>query len=184
MSANSQTKPSSQHSVESGNGEDDRKPWWWRLLEGLALGAAIVYAVLTYLMWSDSHKNFIIQERAWIKINSGAIDPKYIREGADVQTQVVLVNIGKTTAKRVVSDFSVVIEPSAAPVNFDYSGNHSKEDVPVLEPNDFQAFPVQSSSELTPPKMTKDQAQDLLSGRSYFAVYGQGQYVDVFGKQH
>src|ERR1700722_14701384 len=37
-------------------------------ISAIGVGAAIVYAIITYLQWSDLRRNFMIDERAWLKM--------------------------------------------------------------------------------------------------------------------
>ena len=44
--------------------------WWKSRLEVAAYIFAVVYAVITYFQWRDLRHNFMVDERAWVKIGS------------------------------------------------------------------------------------------------------------------
>jgi hypothetical protein len=42
--------------------------WWKDRLEVVAIVFGVFYAIVTFLMWHDSHKNFALDQRAWLGI--------------------------------------------------------------------------------------------------------------------
>jgi hypothetical protein len=50
-----------------------------------------------------------------------------------------------------------------------------------LAPNDVVKHEVTTGTEML---LKKEEAEDLLSGRRYWAVYGRGEYEDIFGEIH
>jgi hypothetical protein len=179
--------PVRNQSYEPQNGNPDRKPLWWRILEGLALVSAIAYAVLTYFMWQDSHRNFITDEQASVNIASQAMDPNTIKVGMPIEGTAIFVNDGKTTAKRILSDFRIAIQRTSEQINFEYSTPHTISRIPLMAPHNAQTIPILSEATVDSQEaqsLTKDQVDDLLSGRSYVIIYGQGTYADIFGRTH
>lgn len=148
-----------------------------------AVSAALVYAVITFCMWRDSHNNFAIDERAWVKVNSKAMEKETIKEGGSIKGTVTISNTGKTTAKQFVSEFVILIVATAQTAPFDYTVPHTIETIPILQPNESEPALV-SSNGLNPPTLTKSQADDLLNGRAYELIYGHGSYFDIFGEKH
>jgi hypothetical protein len=196
--------PKSQSSSSSGtpdrtpptngtNGSDDSErngtPWWrilLRILEGVAALAVIAYAVVTGLMWQDSHNNFIVAERGWLSVNTVAIDPANIKEGTPIQTLGSVMNSGKTACKKIWMEFQIEVFKNVDKVGFDYASPYiTKLNLGLLSPNAGSPFPIRNVHDrFQVEQLTKDQADDLRNGRAYIAVYGRGTYWDMFGKQH
>jgi hypothetical protein len=47
----------------------DQTPWWKTVLEGVVIISGVCYAIITFLMWRDSHDNFVVNQRAWIGVD-------------------------------------------------------------------------------------------------------------------
>jgi hypothetical protein len=157
-------------------------PRWMRYLEAAGVLAVIAYAVITYFMWRDSHKNFVVDQRAWL--STGVVIPNPIKEGLRVEATVLVKNTGKTTAKQIRSEWNIVILRDADSVKFDYVGSNATI-VGVLPPNEIIPTSVYQFTEPYMPRLlTKEQTDDLNNGRTYFVVYGRGIYYDVFGEVH
>jgi hypothetical protein len=156
--------------------------WGWRILEGAALLAAIAYAIITYCMWRDSHRNFVVDQRAWLAIETSF--PAPIKEGMALEGDVAVRNTGKTAAKKSGSVWTVDILRNTDSTKFDYS-HYTSEAIGILSPNAYTIFPVLNmQDQYTPKHLTKEQADDLNNGRSYLVVYGKGTYRDIFGELH
>ena len=70
-------------------------------------------------------------------------------------------------------------------VAFDYTGNISANFAGLITPNSYAQSSVdETDSEGRPRLLTQVEADDLLNGRRYMAVYGMGQYYDIFGNPH
>ena len=154
---------------------------WLRVLEALALAAAVAYAVLTYLMWQDSHHNFTIDERAWLGIMSNM--PNTVNESTPLSINITVLNTGKTVARRIYLECSVATFRNTDAVSFDYSRPHTIHDMGILSPNGFttgQCSTRQESIET----LHKSQVDDLVNGRAYLAIFGRGKYDDIFGGTH
>lgn len=154
-------------------------PWWKPLAEWLGVAAVIFYAVITFLMWRDAHRNFRIDEQAWIKVSADTLKRELIKEGVPLSADVTLTNTGKTFARNIHYQEDVVILPSAESVPFDYATGELFS-VGILQPNQAEPYQDMRANEA----LTKGQADDLLNGHAYIAVYVRGQYDDIFGKTH
>jgi hypothetical protein len=76
-------------------------PRWLRIFEAIGIVSAIAYAGITGFMWRDSHKNFVIDERAWLSIeNTFPVQPQ-VKEGLKIESIVIVKNTGKTPAKKI-----------------------------------------------------------------------------------
>jgi hypothetical protein len=155
-------------------------------IEILAVAAAIFYALITYRMWQDTHRNFEIDERAWIKVASNIPAQQVIKEGTPIEGNVILENTGKSFAKQLYVDFCIVVVKNNQAPDFVYTIPHAQNRIQILQPNDATTFLVRASETPTsePEVLTKSQVDDLLNGRAYLAIYGEGQYKDIFGELH
>jgi len=152
-------------------------------IELVAVAGGIFYAVVTYCMWRDSHKNFVIEERAWLSIDSMFPAPK---ENIPIESEVHITNTGKTPAKKIVSEFVVSIFKNTDAVKFEYSNQYrTGQVVGIMQPNGFvNTDVVKPVDQFHPVLLTKTDVDDLQNGRAYWAVYGRGQYDDIFGETH
>jgi hypothetical protein len=174
--------PPAQDADESNQGQHYGKPRWWLILEGLALAAGVAYAVLTYLMWQDSHHNFTIDERAWM--NVGINLPNTINEGTPLVAKMTVFNTGKTVSRKILLECVVSRQRNTDPVPFDYVRPHSSHDVGMLTPSALTNLQCSSKEPDQVESLSKQQSDDLMSGRAYLAVYGRGSYIDIFGGAH
>lgn len=161
-----------------------KSPYWgWKILEGAALIAAIAYAIITWNMWRDSHKNFAVDERAWLSVESAF--PGVAKEQIPLTSDVLIRNTGKTFAKKIVSQYVILILRNTERVQFDYSRTGTGDLIGIMPPNGVAVFGVTKSvDQPSSALLTKEQADDLVSGRSYLVVYGKGAYTDIFGETH
>jgi hypothetical protein len=175
--------------VPSKNGSDkpchcryEPTPRWKRWLEAIVALSVIAYAIITGFMWRDSHKNFVIDEQAWLSVES--IPPGEIKEGTPIQAAVFIRDTGKTPAKKIASDWGIWIVRNTESVSFDYSQNHTMSFTGVLNTNAVSVVQVLKSGDPLAPPVTKEQAESLLAGRMYLVVYGRVRYADIFGETH
>jgi hypothetical protein len=156
--------------------------WGWKLLEGAALTAAVVYAFLTYLMWRESHQNFVVDQRGWI----GAVTdfPSVVNQGTQLQTHLNVFNHGKTPALKIHLECTVSRQTNTDIVRFDYSKIHTVSDMGMLTPNSYTTIECGAGEQGESDTLSKNQADDLTSGRAYLAVHGLGTYDDIFGGVH
>lgn len=158
-------------------------PKWWRILEGLALLSAIGYAIVTGFMWHDSHRNFMVDERAWIRID--ALFPASVKEGDKVEVSVRILNFGKSPAKRVISENIISMLRITDEVKFNYPSPYITDRNAIMYPGDFFTGTArQRVSEFQPALFTKAEVDELINGRAYLAVYARGTYLDIFGETH
>jgi hypothetical protein len=169
-----QSEADRQYRVQNGI----RKATW------AAFVAASVYGAIAFLQWRDSHNNFRMDERAWLNIEGKF--PDTVQERDSIVSQVRMENTGKTPGKQIKAEYVVLVLKSTDPITFDYvDPRHSNDFVGILAPKEFSLSPVvEFDSELNVVSFTKNQAEDLMSGRSYLAVYGRGKYFDAFRDPH
>jgi hypothetical protein len=154
-------------------------------LEVLAVSGGLFYAAVTFQMWRDSHKNFVVDQRAWLLVASNLPVLADIKEGMPLQSRILITNTGKTPGKKITFEFTVVMPRNTEAVEFNYHAPLSAALVGIMPPNYTQLFLVfKHAEETNPVVLTRDGAQDLLAGRSYLAVYGRGIYTDIFGEVH
>jgi hypothetical protein len=177
-----QNKPSPKNAEQSCGCRYEPTPRWIRILEAAGIVSAIVYAIITGLMWRDSHHNFIVDERCWLSINAGF--PADIKEEVPIVGTIAVKNTGKTAGLALVSEWNVSIVPSQEPVKFIYSGLHATGTSGIIYPNGVDFFEDAKRSPETKviERLTKAQVDDLLGGKTYAAMYGRGTYRDIFGK--
>src|ERR1700677_880069 len=85
--------------------ENSRTAKFW--LELLAVSGGIFYAIITFCMWSDSHKNFIVDEQAFLAFSG--VMPANPQVGEPIFATISGRNIGKTSAKRFLCFFRMDI---------------------------------------------------------------------------
>jgi hypothetical protein len=161
---------------------EQSKPRWFRWLEGAALAAGILYAVVTYLMWQDSHKSFRIDERAWLSVATNI--PANVNQGTKLSGSLIVQNTGKTPARKIVFECTLSVQRNSEVVPLDSPGMHSISDMGMLTPNSNSPMPCFQGSFEEPVVLTSAQADNLLNGRAYLAEYGRGRFVDIFGGDH
>jgi hypothetical protein len=90
--------PPDEGTQESDHSENNPEPWWLRPIQVLGIIAGIVYTVITWGMWNDSHRNFVIDQRPWVVGQASSVIHEVRKPG--VQPTVIM-NIGKTPARDV-----------------------------------------------------------------------------------
>jgi hypothetical protein len=153
------------------------------VVEVLGLFGLFVYAGLTYEMWQESHKNFILDQRAWINTTD---TPPELTTGRPVVSKIKFSNTGKTLARRVTFDFNTVILKASESPNLVIENTlHTIGFSPLIVPNNFGEFEVAKLSAPRQPEVLSEiQFDDLKYGRAYVAVFGQGIYYDTFDNKH
>jgi len=154
---------------------------WWRILEGLGIVAAIAYAILTYLQWSDLRHNFMVDERSWVKLQPAwaQFDPTH-----GTGLNVSLVNAGKSTITGLYAEGVFEIVNSSDSPSFSLHKRHSTHSEVLLFPGDTSVFPIQLFDQSTkqPRTLTPDELKAMSEGNMYGAVFGWIVYFDQFGK--
>jgi hypothetical protein len=182
--ASNQTKfPMSQEIVRR-----EPTPTWWRIVEGLGVVAAIVYAAITWIMWRDSHTNFTSGERAWISV---LVPTSYPLNGTSIPVVTQITNSGKTPARDVEWDVvATIFNKGEDPALGDFSVGHPHNHVVagVVFPNapvPLALTVVHYGPDSAEPIVPDDTLrQDIANGNRFIIFYGRVTYYDVFGKLH
>jgi hypothetical protein len=167
-------------------GQESKKKWyksipWWKFWEGAGILAVIVYAVLTYLQWSDLRHNFFVDQRGWVKIESGF--PESVAVGSSVSELPVFVrNIGKSPTTRTVVDVVVEVVQSTVRPTFDFNQAHNAIDISLMFPSDVQQIAGHFFVGQQRTSLSAADLQNLREGRAYLVIFGQAAYADQFGK--
>ncbi len=151
---------------------------WKTLLEIIAIPFAIGYAIVTYFQWQELHRNFTLDERAWIQIKqipgTTGLDFKYM------SLPLELTNVGKSPARNVrILSRAEVLQRDKAPT-FDYGKNDSQATVVGVL---FQGSPQELDWQSAHP-MTELQRISIMSGQNYFVYYVLVNWEDIFGQTH
>jgi len=181
-------KSSSQVQPSPSNTNQTKNPWykttegWKTCAELVAIPFAIGYAIVTYYQWQDLRRNFETDARAWVKVQYGL--PAVMSETPMVIVNVI--NFGKSPALESIVDTVFEIVESKNPPSFKFVAGHDVTVLNLIFPTTNNAknseFPVAP----TPGNrhLTSTELQNLISGQSYVAVFGQVAYRDQFRKQH
>jgi len=100
-------------------------------VEVWALVGLFAYACITYNQWQDSNRNFTIDERAWLYVQSPSIMD--LKTDNFVQWNLTLKNTGKTMCKKIHTEFFATIRKNSDPEVFDYSHSMTT-DMALLPP--------------------------------------------------
>jgi len=183
----SQSTPSKHATDKPTNGSENASNWWFivlHVLQFVGILAGIGYALVTYVMWRDSHNNFIVQERAWLTLEG--IFPPMPKEGNRIEIDARISNTGLTPAKKINAEFVPSVLGSNDRVPFDYSvKSRNVEIIGILPPNRFVIIPI-VQWKIMPETLPyiKTDVDDLMNGRTYLAIYGRGTYIGIFGRSH
>jgi hypothetical protein len=148
-------------------------------LELVALGAGVFYAIVTYLMWVDSNKNFAVDERAWVGPVAVNADVKPM---SHPKMTILIKNTGKTpafslTAKQLIwldttGKFKPVWRGTTPPVECNLAG--------VLFPGG--TLELQLEFPMNIPDENFESA--FKTGITSVYAYSLISYRDAFGKSH
>lgn len=141
-------------------------------------------SVYVFLAWV-SIKTLHIDQRAWLEVSGVNLPSESVKEETPIIALAKVTNNGKTPAKKVVVQFVVVVLNSSSRVEFEYVEKQGTAFNGVMVPK--QNIPVTVYGGGKPAKpdiLTKTEAENLLGGRMYIAIYGRGEYKDIFGEQH
>jgi hypothetical protein len=151
---------------------------WKRWLEAGALGAAILYSIVTAIQWSDFRHNFKIDERAWIGIKT--IDLSEPSAGEALRCEIKMVNSGKTFALDITGPG--FLQTSRIGLQDAIASAHVSNRIPythVLFPSIDENMPFKTDSPLT-----AEQASSVSLGTLQVYVFGDIYYRDIFGDRH
>ena len=150
----------------------------WRVFERAGILAGIVYAVITYLSWKDLRHNFMVDERAWLKVQI-AFPPTQ-----DTQVPMKIINIGKIVATSAHFDADLELVDSHSAPSFRFKPWHTIGTFQVMFPNNAEnPIPViRFDPDGNKLLLTEPESNDLAAGNTYAVVYGQVVYADQFGQ--
>jgi hypothetical protein len=151
-------------------------------IEVAAVSGGLFYAAVTYFMWQDSHHNFMIDQRAWLTAVVNV--PTTVNQGTPLAVNLNIFNSGKTVARKILVECVVSRQKNTDIVPLDYGRTHSINDIGMLTPNTITAAQCFTGEPDQTDTLTKNQSDDLVNGRAYLAMYGQGRYDDIFGGVH
>ena len=91
---------------------------WWRLVEGLGVAGVVIAAGANVLLWHDANRNFMVDERPWIRIEFAPNkliegDPgnphtvSNFETGKPISVDIRMRNGGKTPATAVEGHFFI-----------------------------------------------------------------------------
>jgi hypothetical protein len=168
-------------------GLHESTPRWKRILEMIAVGAGVFYAIVAYWQWHEMHRALLVDQRAWISV---AIPTNFPLEGTSILAPLQIANTGKTPAKDVEGDIiATVLKKGVEPV-FDFSLGHPHNrlyagavfpnapiptTVPIVRYGPMVPEPIVPTPELR---------QEIAGGQSFIILYGKITYADIFGVQH
>jgi hypothetical protein len=181
-------QPAPKHPDEPCQCRYPSSPSWWRVVEGIGVAAVVFYSFVTWWMWRDSHKNFVVDERAWLTVPAPTAFPL---NGTFIPALTQIVNSGKTPARAVEIDvIATVLNKGEEPTLGDFSVGHPHNH--VYTGAVFPGAPIPMTAPVVHygPAMAEnivpDDAlrQDIANGKRYIIFYGRITYYDVFGIQH
>ena len=156
--------------------------WWKSRIQFAALIAGVGYAFVTYFQWKDLRRNFITNERAWMKISAGISD---LSDVMSVKMEVK--NVGKSVVSKIVVYAALEVVNKESSPDFFHAGLVAYfRHVAQLFPNDTTTFVTTPTAHSPtgneePRKLTIMERDSLRAGQSYIAVYATAIYTDQFG---
>jgi hypothetical protein len=163
--------------------------WWMVIFTGSAVLFAGISAVLLYRQLDDAHRNFVVDERAWIKVNSST---PQATEGAPVTISITFTNTGKTPAKNVDSQFLIEVLPREQMADLSHypSGNAIvRISTGLLVPGDTTAqwpavFFTGIGADVHPKLLNHNDYMRLVNGADYVVLRDIVTFDDIFGVSH
>jgi hypothetical protein len=164
------------------NADQPERPWyktmggWKTLLECIAIPCAIGYAFITYFQWRDLNDHFRVEQRSWIRIQFNFPDDlTQIPQPFYVPIRVI--NDGKSAALRTVVDTVIELVDSTKRPTFNMNPVHHQTIVPMLFPTNIDASPAYLYDAGKTRSLTPTEIDDLITGKSYIAVFGNVLYT-------
>jgi hypothetical protein len=159
----------------------------WRFLQGVALAAGILYAVVTCIQWYDLRKNFEADQRAWLQIGLEAATTldELAKRSPDAIVGIAVKNVGKSPSLRSVLDVNLEVTDSHSAPSLKLEGIlHNNSEISILFPNtqDMNGIPFPHTQNTAARKFTDAELSALRNGNSYLSAYGQIVYEDQFGR--
>jgi len=168
---------------------DSRKPWYgsiqyWKILEGIGIIAVVWYAVITHLQWKDLRHNYMVDERALMKVERKEEgSPTRASDVISLSTGGTVTNVGKSVAPgEVTIECITELTGSGNPPSFSYRGLHTHIRGGVIFPNESTDIKCELLGTGDLPVMLGAQDRENLSeGKTYISTYGYISYHDQFG---
>lgn len=175
------------------------KPWWkmglFEILLLVLTGLGIGVAGLTCSIYFKQMKQMRTDQRAWIVLDGAGNRQLLISDNQNgdktISTSMQFLNTGKTPAKNIVVGALLVIVQNGTDTPGEYSGPAAGSLSSIMYPNVAVPITVQllrtdpnSPTGATPEYISSKEYQDLMIGRSYVVVKGEGTYEDIFGTKH
>jgi len=185
---------------------------WWRIVEGIGILAAGVVAVVNGLQWRDANRNFRIDQRPWIRIETALInstDPvdatngmviKTFKVGAPITIPIRIHNAGKLPALGTEAAVLIQIADTEGRAlvlpNGKYVGTSVLPLMAIPRIRLEIVFPNGSSSTIRMSRygtenghngvidLKPDEAKVLADGTSRIYIVARIDYRDPFGKEH
>lgn len=151
---------------------------WWKLWEGLGIAAVIGYAGITYVQWQDLRHNFEVDQRSWLRTEYSYP----LRPNGTAKIRVT--NTGKSPAMQGFAHAVYEIVDSRKEPSFKNIRRHTISIFPILFPGVSDSIDVVVYEQPDGPisKLTDADTENLASGKTYVAIYGQVEYIDQFGR--
>jgi hypothetical protein len=173
-----------------------------RIMAVLTL-AGVLIALLTSAIFFEQLKEMRIDQRAWVGVTSGNVqmpkDETFI-DKAQVTVNLTMDNSGKTAARTISSRFVMEYVVNGDHPEFIYQNRISTfNSTGIIFPHSPQPIAIgfsQGSPKSTVPTkeyergiavprfLTKSEFDDLGNGNAYMAVYGETDYLEIFGTEH
>jgi hypothetical protein len=158
-------------------------------IEVTAYAGGLALAILTYMLWSDAHRNFKTDERGWAVINLKGAFPANRSDlvvGAPIEVNADISVGGKTPIHNVDSHWRLDIVNTADAISLK-SPTEYESTVGLLQLTDstsVQIFKFNPGIADSHERFTSEQVKELIDGDAYIAAYGRGTYQDVFNETH
>jgi hypothetical protein len=166
--------------------EQSKRTKFW--IELIAVAGGIFYAVVTYCIFSDSHRNFIIDQRPWIVGQPSQI---ILVVGQPILQPSVVINTGKTPARDLNMFFKMEVVNSQDSPSFSYSSADSQNmKFSIMYPNEGHPVflsvvqEVPGTHALTNLVLTQDLFDRYNNREIAFVIYAKIEYWDVFRVHH
>ncbi len=161
-----------------------KRPDWVAIFTAFLAFFALASTIVVALQLRDSHRNFVVDERAWLSLESD--NRPELQEGQTVTSVLHVANTGKTPASNIVLHIALENLRSGESPRLKYDIPHWAYTSGMQWPNGRQDFTTtmfvhQANGFVV---LTPEMHADLVSGKSYLALYGKASYFDIFGKQH
>ena len=148
-------------------------------LERIGIVFGIIYAIITFWQWRDLRHNFLVEQRAWVKV---VLDWSNFTTTNKVQVSVT--NFGKDTASKArLIARTEIVDSKAAPSFVWKFRPHADDQLSLIFPGDSRAAVAASMLDDNAPRgLTSEESRALMDGNAYIIVWGFVMYADSFGQ--